>query len=132
MPTHPNANTPANTPSSTPPTGPAPRGDSPSRAPLVLGIIALTASAITPAWALLAFITGGLEAAAWVPVIVFFSPFALIFLALLLVAAIGGITAARRSGTNRTLGRIALALAAAQLLAAFSYLLWSLTDIMNG
>lgn len=98
-----------------------------------LGVSALIAGAITPAWVILALVTGGLEAAFWVPVIVlFYLPYNLIFLALFIVAVTCGIFALRHTGTDRVLGRIGLILAGVQLLAAVVFMVWSLGDGLLG
>lgn len=104
------------------------------RVPLpFLGVTALIAGAITPAWTVLAVITGGLEAAAWVPVIVLFLlPYNLVFFALFIVAVLCGLYALRNAGTDRVLGRIGLILAGVQLLVAVAYLVWALTDGLFG
>lgn len=98
-----------------------------------LGVAALIAGATTPIWAILAAVTGGLEAVAWIPVILlFFFPIYIIFYALLIFAVLCGIFAIRDGGTNRRLGWIGLILAGAQLVAATAYLVWAFRDIMFG
>ncbi|WP_111721216.1 hypothetical protein [Homoserinimonas sp. OAct 916] len=98
-----------------------------------LGVTALISGAITPAWVVLTVITGGPEAAAWVPVIVLFlMPFNLVVFALFIGAVVCGIYALRNAGTDRVLGRIGLILAGVQLLAAVAYLVWALTDGLFG
>lgn len=98
-----------------------------------LGLASLIAGAVMPVWAILAAITGGLEAAAWIPVIaLFLFPFNIVFFALLAMAVICGIFAIRNPGSGRVLGWIGLILGGVQLIAAVAYLVWSGTDILFG
>lgn len=97
----------------------------------VLGVIALVASAIAPSWLVIALIAGGLETAAWIPMLMLLTPLNLLFFALFLTAVLCGIFAGRRTGINRRLGQVALGIATFQLIASFGYLLWSVTDLMN-
>ena len=98
-----------------------------------LGLAALIAGAIAPVWAILAAVTGGLEAVAWIPVILlFFFPIYIIFYALLIFAVLCGIFAIRDGGTNRRLGWIGLILAGVQLVAAIAYMVWAFSDILFG
>lgn len=98
----------------------------------ILGVTALVTGAILPAWAFLVMFSGGLAAAAWVPVMALVFPFNLIFLPLFIVAVLCGIFALRNPGTDRALGRVGLILAGVQLIAVVAYLAWSYFDIGFG
>lgn len=103
------------------------------RAPLpILGVTALVTGAVLPAWAVLVMFSGGLEAAAWVPVMALFFPFNLIFLPLFIAAVLCGVFALRNPGTDRVLGRVGMILAGVQLVAVVAYLAWSFFDIVFG
>ncbi|MDO5744162.1 MAG: hypothetical protein Q4P23_06815 [Micrococcaceae bacterium] len=103
------------------------------RGPLpILGVSSLVAGAILPAWTVLVMFSGGLEAAAWVPVMAFFYPFNLMFLPLFILAVLCGIFARRNPGTDRALGGAGLILAGLQLVAVIAYLAWSFFDIGLG
>ena len=103
------------------------------RGPLpILGVSSLVAGAILPAWAVLVLSSGGLEAAAWVPVMALFYPFILMFLPLFIVAVVCGIFARGNPGTVRALGGAGLILAGPQLVAVIAFLAWSFCDIGLG
>ena len=77
--------------------------------------------------------SGGLEAAAWIPVIVLFLfPINILFFALLAMAVICAIFAVRIRGASRVLGWIGLILGGMQLISAVAYLVWSGTGILWG
>lgn len=98
-----------------------------------LGLAALITGAVMPVWGILATVSGGLEAAAWIPVIVLFLfPFNIVFFALLVMAVVCGIFAIRTPGTGRVLGWVGLILGGVQLIAAVAYLVWAGTDFLFG
>lgn len=103
------------------------------RTPLpFLGVTALVAGAILPAWTVLVLISGGLQAVAWVPVMALFFPFNLVFVPLFIAALFCGFFALRHPGADRTLGRIGLILAGVQLAAVITYLAFSFFDVLSG